>query len=294
MRFLIHKILFLILLVSTLFTVRIYSKDILPKPNSAVADRIGLLSLQQQDNLRNKLKTFNDTSSSAIVLVIDNSTEGDDIFDYSYKLAKSWGIGDASKDNGVLVYIAFNDRKVFIQVGSGLEGVIPDAMAKRIVNNIIVPSFRSGNYYSGINSALDALIQLASGEYTSDGVDDSLDGGTVILIMFLVFFALLIIFSISYYRCKKRGDCNDDGGGYYGGGRYNTGGRRGGWIIVEDPVVLEVEEVSVEAVLVVRRWRLQWRWSRRRMVVLNFFFTLFFSIFGYWCSVSNVGNPVEY
>ena len=228
MRFPIRKILILFTWLMLTINYNLIAKELLPKPNSAVVDRINLLSKQEQDLIRGKLKTFNDTSSSAIVLVIDDSTEDDDIFDYSYKLAKSWGIGDESKDNGVLLYIAFNDRKVFIQVGSGMEGAIPDAMAKRIVENIIVPSFRQGNYLGGIDKATNALIQLASGEYTADNTD-SLDGKVVLLIVFLVFIMLIIIFSIAYYRCKKRGDCNDgDGGGYFGGGRYNSGG---GWFM---------------------------------------------------------------
>lgn len=224
MRYLIHSfvaILFLCLSIS------VNAKDLPNKPNSAVVDYINLLNSSEKRALENKLKVFNDTSSSAIVVVIDNSTEGEDIFDYSYKLATKWGIGNKGKNNGVLIYIAFNDRKVFIQVGSGLEGVMTDALTKRIIQNVIVPKFRERKYFRGINKSVDITISLVSGEFTADEYLQNNNDDLIGLIFFLL---LLIIFAVivySMYKCKKTGDCND-GGGYYDGGRYNSGG---GWII---------------------------------------------------------------
>lgn len=203
------------------------SKDIPQRPVTAVADYKGVLSESERFSLESKLKTFNDTSSSAIVVVIDGSTDGEDIFDYSYKMAKEWAIGDKEKDNGVLLYIAFDDRKMFFQAGSGLEGVLPDAMLKRIIENVITPAFRDGQYFYGIDKGTDIMIQMVSGEYTAN--DQPVDKNAFkFILIFLFFIILLVIFiSIAIYRCKKRGDCND-GGGYYGGGTYNSGG---GWFI---------------------------------------------------------------
>ena len=133
MRFRIRNIIITVLLALPLFSGMVAAKDIPPRPSGPVADYIHLLTPSQRAALEHKLKVFNDTSSSAIVVVIDDSTEGEDIFEYSYRLASAWGIGEKGKDNGILIYIAFKDRKVFIQVGSGLEGVVPDAVAKRIV-----------------------------------------------------------------------------------------------------------------------------------------------------------------
>jgi uncharacterized protein len=223
MKYLTYKyiITFLLLLVAIVSN----AKEVPPRPASAVADFKGLLDLAQKSALEAKLKTFNDTSSMAIVVAIDGSTEDEAIFDYSYKIAKSWGIGNKEKDNGVLLYIAFDDRKMYIQVGSGMEGVIPDAMAKRIIENVLSPSFRSGDFYGGIDKAVDVMIQLASGEYTADATEAN-DNGIIIVFFLLFGLVFIIIISIAVYRCKKRGDCND-GGGYYGGGTYNSGG---GWI----------------------------------------------------------------
>lgn len=203
------------------------AKDILPRPLSAVADLKGLLSDSEKQALESKLKVFNDTSSSAIVVVIDGTTEGEDIFDYSYKLASNWGIGDKNKDNGVLLYIAFDDRKMFIQAGSGLEAVLPDAMLKRIIENVITPSFRDGQYYQGIDRGTDIMIQMVSGEYTADEQVETKGMLKFVIILFFIILFLVIFISVAIYRCKKRGDCND-GGGYYGGGTYSSGG---GWFI---------------------------------------------------------------
>ncbi len=225
MRYRIHNIL-IIFFISSFFG-NIFSKELLPKPKSAIVDYTGILNRSQLDYLKRKLKTFNDTSSTAIVVVIDKSLEGEDIFDYSYRLASNWGIGSKGKDNGVLMYIAFNDRKIFIQSGSGLEGVLPDAVLKRIIQNVIRPAFKNNQYFKGINKSTDIIISLVSGEFTADDYvqnDDYI--ALLFLLVFLVIFAIIIY---SIFKCKKSGDCND-GGGYYDGGRYNTG-RRGGWII---------------------------------------------------------------
>lgn len=201
------------------------AKNLLPKPNTAVVDYVGILNSNQKRYLERKLKTFNDTSSTAIVVVIDNSLEGEDIFDYSYRLASAWGIGSKGKDNGVLMYIAFRDRKIFIQTGSGVEGVLPDAVLKRIIEKVIRPAFKQKQYFKGVNKSTDMIISLASGEFRADDYVQNEDHVALLfLLLFLVIFAFVVY---SIYRCKKSGDCND-GGGYYDGGRYNSGG---GWII---------------------------------------------------------------
>lgn len=224
MKYHIRRVLFLLIII--FFATVLRGKDIPQRPNAAIADYISLLNASQKRSLENKLKIFNDTSSSAIVIVIDDSTQGEDIFDYSYRLATKWGIGNKGKDNGVLMYIAFNDRKIFIQTGSGLEGALPDAVLKRIIENVITPAFRQNDYYGGLDKSVDIMMGLISGEFTADEFvkDDTEIVGTIFIIIFLLIF---IVIAILIYKCKKRGDCND-GGGYYDKGRYNTGG---GWLI---------------------------------------------------------------
>ena len=229
MKYLILRI--TILFIAILLVGNNYAKEVPPKPLTAVADYKGILSADQKLSLEQRLKNFNDTSSMAIVVFIDDSSGDIDIFDYSYKVATAWGIGDMDKNNGVLLYIAFDDRKMFLQVGSGMEGVIPDAMAKRIINNIITPPFRSGNYYEGILRGVDAMMGLASGEYTADRTGrDNTGSGSEGLIALLIILFIVFLIGRAVYRCLKRGDCHDSnrGGGYNRRGTYKSGG---GWII---------------------------------------------------------------
>lgn len=202
----------------------------LPQPTGKlVSDFIGLLDAGEIQQLENKLVAYNDSTSTQIAVVIEQSTEGEEIFDYTYRLATKWGIGQSDKDNGILIYVAFEDKQVFIQTGSGTEGFLPDAMAKRIIENIIVPNFREQQYYQAMDEASSAIMSLGSGEFTGLGIGQNSDPGPGLVVAFVIFFAILIIIIIALFRCVKRGDCGEEtGGGYTDRGKYKTT-RRGGW-----------------------------------------------------------------
>ncbi|RMG76206.1 MAG: TPM domain-containing protein [Bacteroidetes bacterium] len=213
-----------------LFTLLLFSaqaKEPPPRPNPPrlVNDFAGLLDQNQTRALENKLRAYNDSTSTQIAIVAETSLKGDDLFDYSFRLAESWGIGQKGKDNGILIYIAVEDRKMGIHVGPGLQHIITDAIAKRIINNVLRPAFRQNNYYGGLDHATDILIQLASGTYQNDqrGTDD-----------FPWQIIVLIIIVIIIILANR-----NDGGGYYRDGKYEDYGRRrrrgGGWIILGDP-----------------------------------------------------------
>ena len=178
-----------------------------------------MLSRDEAALLEGKLVAYNDSTSTQIAIVIEKSLEGDDIFDYSVRLAQEWGIGREGKDNGVLIYVAQDDRKVRIQTGYGMEGFLTDAMSKRIIENVIVPNFREARYYQGLDRATDLIIQLGSGEYSADGLEP--ENIPIGLIVFLIIMIIVIIIVLSNMG---------GGGGYYRGGRYDTN-RGGGWII---------------------------------------------------------------
>ena len=196
-----------------------FSKEPPPAPNPPplVNDYVGVLSSSQIDALERKLVAYDDSSSTQIAIVIENSIEGDDIFEYSFRLAEKWGIGRQGKNNGVLIFIALQDRKLRIQTGYGAEGFLPDVMARRIIDQVIAPNFRNQDYYNGLNNATDIIMKLGSGEYTNDDVYRD-DFPWEVLIFLIIFIIIIIIIS-------KGG-----GGGYHRGGRYDSGG--GGWIII--------------------------------------------------------------
>lgn len=138
----------------------------IPKiPEGYVSDYARLLSPTAKARLENKLQTFEQKTSNQIIVAIFPSLEGEVLEDFSIRLAETWKIGQKEKDNGVILLIFKNDRKVRIEVGYGLEGALPDATSKRIIENEIVPRFREGRFDEGIESGVDAILAAAKGEY---------------------------------------------------------------------------------------------------------------------------------
>jgi len=164
-----HKILLIISL--CFLALNIFSKEIPPVPNPPVFvnDYANALQPQERATLEQKLFDYFKQTSTQIVIVIEQSLEGDDAFGYSQKLAQSWGIGEKDKKNGLLIYVALAERKMRIQVGYGLEGAMTDAISKRIIDGILKPNFKQQAYYNGFNEATDAIIKTIAGEgFTND------------------------------------------------------------------------------------------------------------------------------
>lgn len=170
------------------------------RPKRIVNDFTQLFSPQQQQALEQKLRNFNDTSSTQIAIVTVPTLQGYAPSDYAQRLAEKWGVGQKGKDNGVLLLIKPKSRtekgQVAIAVGYGLEGVIPDAIASRIIRNEIIPEFQQNNYYRGINKATDVLMQLAGGEFTAEQYARKNGNGSaeVIIIPILILFLLPLFF----------------------------------------------------------------------------------------------------
>ena len=144
---------------------RVLAQNLQPLPNPAyVTDQTGTLSSQQKNQLEQKLRGFEDAKGSQVVVVIIPTTEPEEIEQYSIRLAEEWKVGRKNVDDGVILVIAKDDRKLRIEVGYGLEGAIPDAYAKRIIENIILPDFRQGQFYAGIDTGVDAIMVLIEGE----------------------------------------------------------------------------------------------------------------------------------
>jgi uncharacterized protein len=169
-----------------------------PNPQRLVNDYANFLQPNEVNALENKLVQFNNETSTQIAIVIVKSLNGYDKASYSFQLAEKWGIGQKGKNNGILMLIKPKYRnekgEVFIATGYGVEGAVPDAIAKRIVDKEIIPNFKNGNYYQGIDAAVNTMIELTIGEYTAEEYAGSGNVGSIIG-PFLFFF-LIIIFSI--------------------------------------------------------------------------------------------------
>jgi uncharacterized protein len=163
-------------------------------------------------SLESKLLEFNDTTSTQIAIVTIPSTNGRDIAEVGLAILRDWGIGTKEKNNGILILAAIDDRKIRIEVGTGLEGAVPDAIANRIIDENIKPNFRQGNYYQGFDEAVDRIIEASKGEYkgTPNRRDESSNAPGLVILL------IIIIVIISVLR---------NGGGGRGGGI-----SRRGWI----------------------------------------------------------------
>jgi uncharacterized protein len=194
-------------------------KDIIakpPNPPELVSDYTKTLTPYQEEALEKKLKLYDDSTSNQIAVIIVKSTDNYSIENAAIELGRKWGVGNKDFNNGVVMLIALGDRKSTIQVGYGLEGVIPDLTAKSIIDNEIIPNFKQENYYRGLDEATDAIIRAAEGRYKAPAGYGSrkkkgISLGTIILILII----LTLIFGA--------------GGGAAGGGMMSRRGYRGWW-----------------------------------------------------------------
>jgi len=181
-----------------------------------VHDEAGILSAPMVAQLETMLKAERDSTSNQIAVLIIKSLEGESLEEYSLRVAEKWQIGQKSKDNGVLLFIAMNERIMRIETGYGLEGTLTDAMSSRINRNEIAPRFREGNYDEGVKAGVLAIIQVIKGEYKNDEPQPlrrKSKRGSPLL-------TLIIIIGVIILMSRRKG-----GGG--GGGYWSSGG---GWI----------------------------------------------------------------
>lgn len=139
---------------------------VLPVPalKAPLTDQVGLLKPDEAEALNQKLLAFSQEKGSQIAVLIVATTAPEDIFSYAFRVADAWKLGRKGVDDGVLMTIAINDRTSNLQIGYGLEGTIPDARAKQVLDDIMAPHFRQGDFAAGINVGVDALITLIKGE----------------------------------------------------------------------------------------------------------------------------------
>ncbi len=238
------------------------------KYNRLVNDYANILNDNEERALEQKLVAYDDSTSTQIALVTIETLNGNEIAGYSFQLAEKMGIGRKDKNNGILILVAMKEHKMYIATGYGMEGVVTDALAKRIIENYMKPNFRKNNFYKGIDEATTVIMGLASGEYSADQVKGSGNNySTILFPLFLLLF--FIISSLSRYRRAKSshlagsnlgfwaflllmsnrghssgsgfgnfssGSGSFGGGGFggggfggFGGGSFGGGGAGGGW-----------------------------------------------------------------
>ncbi len=256
-------LIFLLLLSSSLMMVRAQDNqgpaiekiiNTPPSPAKLVNDYANVLTAAQQAELENKVVQFDKTTSTQIAIVIVQSTEGRDIADVGTELIRKWGIGGSKNNNGVVLLVAYGDRKLNITTGYGLEKSLPDITCQQIIDYSIKPNFKGNDYYRGLDEGVNAIIQATQGEYTAPEGYNKRKGISPGRILFLVIiiFILLSMFggggsggsfmSRRGYRGFNGpfifptgggggGGWSGGGGGFggFGGGSSGGGGASGSW-----------------------------------------------------------------
>ncbi|HEY0940788.1 MAG TPA: YgcG family protein [Steroidobacter sp.] len=184
-----------LLLLTLLLTFTAFGQDQpvpVPPLTSPVTDLTQTLSPEAKAALENRLRQFEAEQGSQIAVLIVPTTQPETIEEYSIRVADAWKIGRAEPDDGVILLVAKNDRAVRIEVGTGLEGALPDVIASRIISQVIVPHFREGDFAGGINAAITRIIAVIEGEplpeperrssRQSDGIGNALP----LLLMFVI------------------------------------------------------------------------------------------------------------
>jgi uncharacterized protein len=220
-----------------------------PNPPRLVNDYLNLLSPSQVIELEKKLVAYDDSTSNQIAVVTIADIGDYDISDFAVALGRKWGVGGKEFNNGILIVILVDKerqkRKVWIAIGYGLEGAIPDITAKKIIENDIIPNFKINDIYRGLDEGTDDLIRAAKGEYTApEGYRNRGEGGGIPLwLMILIIIVVLFVLSNAGGRggggmMSRRGyrRWNDtppiwfpSGGGGWGGGGSSGGGGFGGF-----------------------------------------------------------------
>jgi len=255
----------LVLLISLSSTLNVSAQfDIpkIPKEQTSIYDYINLLSANQKNSLEQKLIRYSDTTSTQIVVAIISTTNGENIGLLAPKWAHEWGIGQAKEDNGVFILLAKDDRDIWISPGYGVEHRLTAGIVGEVIRNIIIPEFKQGDYYQGLNKGSDAIFQILNGEYQGSRKSDS-DEFPVGIIIFLIIMFIFFLIAISKNRRgggkggKKSNSINildaiilsnmgrrnsggfgsSSGGGFsgggfgggFGGGGFSGGGAGGSW-----------------------------------------------------------------
>ncbi len=254
-------------LLTFLLTFSFFAQDLpeRPKPPRLVNDFAGFLSPEESNQLESKLEQFTRETSTQIAIAIVPDLHGYAPSDYATRLAEKWGVGQKGKDNGLLILVKpktpQSKGEVFIATGYGVEGAVPDAIAKRIVEAEIIPEFKKGNYFAGLDKATTRIMELTRGEYTAEQylqkTKKTNEGSILGLLIPLIFFFIIFFGGSSRRRRhttmggnvpfwtlfllggagRSGGSFNDfssgsgsfGGFGGFGGGSFGGGGAGGSW-----------------------------------------------------------------
>ncbi len=219
-------------LILCLIVAQTWALEVPARPAGWVTDLTGTLSRDEIMALNKKLAAFERETTNQIAVLLIPSLKGESLEDFSIRLAEKWKVGQKGKNNGVILLIVKNDRQIRIEVGYGLEGALPDALAGAIIRQEIAPRFKAGQFYQGIEAGLKAIMAATRGEYKGRAIAQKKENANIWwpFLFFLAFFGIAVIMHrLSrrryYYSGGSRGWRS---GGIWGGGGFSSGSFFGG------------------------------------------------------------------
>jgi uncharacterized protein len=223
----------------TLFAIGANAADVIPPtPGAYFNDYAGVVSKEAASRFNEQLAQFErDTSDQVVVAVFRKMQSDSDIADYTQRVAQAWGVGQKEQRNGMVLFVFTEDRKMFIQVGYGLEGALPDITAFDITEYRMKPLFRNGDYEGGLATGIDSIFKAIRGEYKGSGNTvaerNRHGGGAPSFVFFIIFLIALIVISRIMRRLGGYGYSSGRGGPIFfpgggGGGGWSSGGGGGG------------------------------------------------------------------
>jgi uncharacterized protein len=240
------KLNILLTILFCIFSGLVFAEPKFPPLTGRVVDAANMLDAAERQQLESQLAAFEQASGIQLVVATLPDLQGYEIEEYGYQLGRAWGIGQRDKNNGVLLIVAQAERKVRIEVGYGLEGALTDALSSNIINTIIVPQFKTGQFAAGIEQGAQAIMQALRGEYQPRIANNDGQGHLSGMLFWLLLFGVVVIFlggmggggfgggygrrGIFYPIGMGGGGFGGGGGGFSGGGgSFGGGGASGNW-----------------------------------------------------------------
>lgn len=222
-----------------LFAIPSHAAEVIPpKPAAYFNDYAGVVSKEAAGRFNEQLTQFErDTSNQVVVAVFPKMQSDSSIEDYTQRVAQAWGVGQKEQRNGVVLFVFVQDRKMFIQVGYGLEGALPDATCFDITEYQIKPHFRNNDYAGGLAAGIDSICKAIRGEYKGSGktvAEQHGNAGVPSFLLFIIFVIVLVVISRLMRRSGGYGYSSGGGGPIFfpmggGGGGWSSGGGGGGF-----------------------------------------------------------------
>ena len=238
----------------------VQAQDIPPRPSPPrlVNDLADVLSASEEQQLERYLVDYDDSTSTQIVVLTVASTQGNDILLYGAEVGEAWGVGQQGKDNGIVLVVAVEDRKVGISVGYGIEEFQNAVYTQQIIDKMILPRFKEGDYFGGIASGVKGIVDVLNGKFANEHPrrgDDGAKGAAFVIFLIILFFVFLSLrrggrggnrggglgsFATGYWLGSMGGSSFRGGGGFgggfggggfggFGGGSFGGGGASGSW-----------------------------------------------------------------